>query len=65
MGLYVDVRADIEKINSFSAHADYKDIQRWVNGFKQKPKKIFLVHGLELSETSMLPEALGLAKTST
>ncbi|MBW2996607.1 MBL fold metallo-hydrolase [Candidatus Woesearchaeota archaeon] len=49
MGLYVDVKADIEKINSFSAHADYRDILRWVNGFKQKPKKIFLVHGEQRS----------------
>ncbi|MEE9525029.1 MAG: MBL fold metallo-hydrolase [Candidatus Woesearchaeota archaeon] len=49
MGLYMDVKADIEKINSFSAHADYKDIQKWVNGFIQKPKKIFLVHGEQRS----------------
>jgi metallo-beta-lactamase family protein len=58
MGLYVDVKADIEKINSFSAHADYQDILRWVHGFKEKPKKIFLVHG-EHKSALALKEKLG------
>ncbi|MBR9691476.1 MBL fold metallo-hydrolase [Candidatus Woesearchaeota archaeon] len=58
MGLFVDVKADIEKINSFSAHADYEDIQKWVHGFKQKPKKIFLVHG-ELRSAMELKQKLG------
>ena len=39
------VRARIEKINGFSAHADRDELLRWVSGFKEAPQKIFVVHG--------------------
>ncbi len=39
------VRARIEKINGFSAHADRDELLRWVSGFKKAPRKIFVVHG--------------------
>jgi metallo-beta-lactamase family protein len=39
------VRARIEKINGFSAHADRDELLRWVSGFKKAPQKIFVVHG--------------------
>ena len=44
MGMTIVVKADIRKINSFSAHADYKDLLKWAKGFKNKPKKIFVMH---------------------
>ena len=53
MGLVINVKASIKKINSFSAHADYKDLTKWVNGFVKKPKKIFLVHGEEHSAKAL------------
>ena len=49
MGIEVAVKADIKKINSFSAHADANELIKWVLGFKKKPKKIFIVHGEEKS----------------
>lgn len=45
MGMEVFVGATIKKINSFSAHADYKDLLKWLKGFNKGPKKIFIVHG--------------------
>lgn len=41
----VDVRAKIERINALSAHADQSEILRWLGGFKQAPRRTFLVHG--------------------
>jgi metallo-beta-lactamase family protein len=41
----VTVRAHIENLEDYSAHGDYKDLMRWLSGFKRKPKKCFLVHG--------------------
>lgn len=39
------VRADIEKLDNMSAHADYKEILEWLSYFKQPPKQVFLTHG--------------------
>jgi len=44
-GVDYPVRAAIHVIDSFSAHADYNEILRWLRGFKQGPQKTFLVHG--------------------
>ncbi|MBT4334681.1 MBL fold metallo-hydrolase [archaeon] len=53
MGQEVVVRANIEKINSFSAHADYKELIKWAEGFENKPKKIFIMHGEERAAISL------------
>ncbi len=45
-GNYIPVRAKISQITSFSAHADYSEILKWLRGInKRTPKKVFLVHG--------------------
>jgi len=44
-GSSVPVKAQLEHIESLSAHGDYKDIMRWLKGFRQPPKTTFLVHG--------------------
>lgn len=41
----VQVRAQIEKISSLSAHADQNEIMTWLKHFKAPPKTTFLVHG--------------------
>lgn len=46
-GAEVPVEAQIEKLNSLSAHADQAEIMRWLRGFKDAPRKTFLVHGDE------------------
>ena len=41
----VHVRATIESMNALSAHADQGEIMKWLRGFKQPPKRTFIVHG--------------------
>jgi metallo-beta-lactamase family protein len=53
MGMRIPVRAKIDKINSFSAHADYQELVKWIKGFKKKPKKVFVVHGEEQSSRAL------------
>ena len=44
-GQMIPVNARIEKLENLSAHADYREILRWLGGFKNRPEKVFLVHG--------------------
>ena len=46
MGDWFNVRAKIQQINAFSAHADYSECLEWLNAIDtSRLKKIFLVHG--------------------
>ena len=46
MGDWIKVKAQIENINAFSAHADYKETLEWLKSIDtSKLKQIFLVHG--------------------
>jgi len=45
LGDEIPVNAEVNKLNSLSAHADQGEIMRWLKGFKTPPKKTFLVHG--------------------
>lgn len=47
LGGYFPVKARIESINGFSAHADKNELMRWLGGFVKHPQKIFVVHGEE------------------
>ncbi len=44
-GETVSVRANIEVLEGVSGHADKPGLIRWIQGFKAKPKRIFVVHG--------------------
>jgi metallo-beta-lactamase family protein len=44
-GQMVPVSASVKLIGSMSAHADSKEVLRWLGGFKRPPKTTFLVHG--------------------
>lgn len=44
-GQYVPVRAKIEEISTLSAHADQRDMLKWLGNFESPPKNIFIVHG--------------------
>lgn len=44
-GQSVTVKAKIENISGFSAHADYNEILSWLMGFNRPPLKTFIVHG--------------------
>ncbi|MGB9905861.1 MAG: MBL fold metallo-hydrolase RNA specificity domain-containing protein [Candidatus Saccharicenans sp.] len=44
-GQMYQVRATINQIQGFSAHADRAQLWKWLRSFNQPPRKIFLVHG--------------------
>lgn len=52
-GEYVPVKADVEFISNFSAHADYAEILAWLGGFVTPPKKTFIVHGEPIAADAM------------
>lgn len=45
LGELVDVKAKIMNITGFSAHADWHEMLRWMEGFTAPPKQTLLVHG--------------------
>ncbi len=46
-GSYIDVRAEIAKINEFSVHADSAEMIEWLSTAATPPNKTFIVHGEE------------------
>ena len=44
-GEEVSVVAEIHNFKGLSAHADKNGLLVWINSFKEKPKKVFVVHG--------------------
>lgn len=47
LGTRYPVRARIEQIHGFSAHADRTALLRWVGNLKSAPERVFVVHGEE------------------
>ena len=39
------VRATIERIHGFSAHADRDELIQWLSGLHKAPRRVFVVHG--------------------
>ena len=44
-GETIDVKAEITSLEGLSGHADKNGLIEWIEGFKEKPKKVFVVHG--------------------
>ncbi len=44
-GKYYPVRAKIVEIKGLSAHADQRELLNWLGEIKNKPEKVFVVHG--------------------
>jgi metallo-beta-lactamase family protein len=60
-GTFYPVKAKVKNIASFSAHADYIEIIKWLRGIKKsKPKTVFLVHGENDSLTSFMKKSLNI-----
>jgi metallo-beta-lactamase family protein len=49
----VPIRCHVEKVEGFSAHADWKDILRWLRGLHAPPKMTFLTHGEPIAADTM------------
>ena len=47
MGDTFKVKAHIERISSFSAHADRDELLGWLDAFVEKPETVHLIHGEE------------------
>lgn len=45
MKQWVPVRCHIEKVEGFSAHADWKAVLRWLEGLESTPRMVFTTHG--------------------
>lgn len=41
----IQIRAKIGKLAGMSGHADKNGLIRWVEAYKEKPRKVFVVHG--------------------
>jgi len=44
-GKYIPVKAQIEHLESLSAHADQFELLHWLGEIKNFPEKVFLIHG--------------------
>jgi metallo-beta-lactamase family protein len=53
LGQWVPVRCGIEKIGGFSAHADWKEVIRWLEGMPSPPKRVFVTHGEPVAADAM------------
>jgi metallo-beta-lactamase family protein len=42
---WVPVRCRVERVEGFSAHADWKAVLRWLSGLAAPPKTVFTTHG--------------------
>lgn len=42
---WIPVRCRVERVEGFSAHADWKAVLRWLSGLKTTPKMVFTTHG--------------------
>jgi metallo-beta-lactamase family protein len=52
----VRVRARVETVDGLSAHADQRELLRWLSGFERPPRQTYVVHGE--------PEAAGALATA-
>ena len=44
-GVEQPIKARIEKIDGFSAHADQNELLRWITALKKAPRRVFITHG--------------------
>ncbi|MHC4151220.1 MAG: MBL fold metallo-hydrolase RNA specificity domain-containing protein [Planctomycetota bacterium] len=45
LGSKYPIKARIERIHGFSAHADRSELLKWLQGLEKPPRKVFVVHG--------------------
>jgi len=53
LGAMHPVRARIERIDAFSAHADRDGLLAWLESLRPAPERVFLVHGEEAAARSL------------
>ncbi len=50
---WVPVKCHVERVEGFSAHADWKAVLRWLSGLHTTPKMVFTTHGEPESAAAM------------
>jgi metallo-beta-lactamase family protein len=53
LGERVPVHCQIEALDALSAHADSDELLEWCRGFKDPPRRTFLVHGEPLAQDAL------------
>ena len=53
MKSHIPVRCHVERVEGFSAHADWKAVLRWLSGLPNTPKTVFTTHGEPESAEAM------------
>ncbi len=53
LGQWIPVRCNVERIGGFSAHADWKEVIRWLEDLPSAPRRVFVTHGEVGSATAM------------
>lgn len=48
-GEQIRIRAQIKTLAGLSGHADKNGLIEWVEGFREKPRRVFVVHGDDMS----------------
>lgn len=64
LGEEIHINAEIHNVEGFSGHADKNALLAWLKGFKEKPKKVFIVHGeseVKADFAKEITEKLGLS----
>ncbi len=44
-GQWMPINAEVVELPMLSAHADSDELMRWLGGFRQAPRRVFIVHG--------------------
>lgn len=52
LGEEIDVRCEIASLPGLSGHADLNGLLNWIKAFKEKPDKVYVVHGDEDASTA-------------
>jgi metallo-beta-lactamase family protein len=50
---WIPVKCHVERVEGFSAHADWKAVLRWLRGLPEPPKMLFTTHGEPVSAEAM------------
>lgn len=56
LGEEIHINASIHNVEGFSGHADKPALLAWLQGFKEKPKKVFIIHGEAESKADFAKE---------
>lgn len=53
-GIDVQINCAVKEVNGLSAHADQKELMKWISGFESSPKMTFITHGEEAAAKTLL-----------